>query len=922
MSASIRNILAATFFSFLTIALVCACAKQERSGQGIERDANYDAALVINELMPINRTGLLSADGKTPAWMEVKNVSDAPFELEGCAICVGKDGKGEKHDPRFCELPSLTLQPGECLVVLDCKANGDEQSGDSKMATADMKIPSKDGHISIVSSRNTLLAEMDYTTPNPDEALRRTDQGRTERTYLQSPGHDNTPEGYEAACSLIDQQRQSPLRIWEVEAKTPKGQPWVEVKNVSAEPVNLAEYSLKTKMKKDGWQLPEKTLLPGQVFVVMLSGKAVGAGLGANGVKGATAKAKASAGPGKGKRGKKGGKGGKKGKKKSKQGGKAAKQGGKTTKQAGKTAMQGGKTAKQTGKTAAAVRGTASASPASVSAGSQKADLNIGSSTSIILTHNGKFADGICTATTRCGLSMGRIEDRDGFFYFDHPTHLANNTSKAYRFIAERPTFVNAPGAYDGVNEVKIELNTHGQTVRYTLDGTKPTASSKVYDGPFTIGRTTIVRAFAEGDERSLASTLTTGTYIVGQNHKLPIVCITINRADLYDYNRGLMVAGPGGDSKAAEKHGYEIGTNKRANYWAKNTERQAHIAFYDGKEGFETDCGFKIYGGGSREQDKRSLVVKFQERYGGAPIRYDVFDNGKAEEYNALVLRGGSQDYAGTMARDEFFTSLMAPNSPHLLVMDYRPVVLYLNDEYYGIYYLREKINKNYVARHLGVGKEGIDILNCRFVNEGSNATFQALRKYATSHDLSKPEHYQYVSERIDCEALVDHFIGEFYSSNTDLCNVRYVHSSDPRGDQKWHIIFFDIDESWHSFVHYDFYFSKPTMFVHDVILKALLANPDFRKIFLERTAYHMRHTIHPKHAAEAYAKFIDAIRPEMERNCQRWPELSYKKWERNVESFSKNFETRPRFMMDDLRRSLSITPEEEKQYFDGLGF
>ncbi|MBQ7057193.1 MAG: hypothetical protein IJM84_04525, partial [Bacteroidaceae bacterium] len=60
-----------------------------------------------------------------------------------------------------------------------------------------------------------------------------------------------------------------------------------------------------------------------------------------------------------------------------------------------------------------------------------------------------------------------------------------------------------------------------------------------------------------------------------------------------------------------------------------------------------------------------------------------------------------------------------------------------------------------------------------------------------------------------------------------------------------------------------------------------------------------------------------------EMKYNCERWPKLlTYTTWEKNVENFKKKIANRNKAMLDDLRKELAITPEENKKYFGKLGY
>jgi hypothetical protein len=59
------------------------------------------------------------------------------------------------------------------------------------------------------------------------------------------------------------------------------------------------------------------------------------------------------------------------------------------------------------------------------------------------------------------------------------------------------------------------------------------------------------------------------------------------------------------------------------------------------------------------------------------------------------------------------------------------------------------------------------------------------------------------------------------------------------------------------------------------------------------------------------------------MERNCKRWEKvMSYEKWENNVKAFREKFKERPKIVLDNLRKHLEITDDEEKKYFADLGF
>ena len=820
----------------LAICLLVSCQQNTQSSEPFTlpgKGEHFDSVLVINELQSSNYTGLLTKSGELEDWFEIKNISPQAVSLSGWTAVAGKahdekpaqpckNAKGEKADTlsqkpayKLWHLPDTTLQPGACLLVYASKSKA-QPAGHELHAS--FKLSSKGGRLMLVSPEGKMMADLAYGPLLPDQVWRRDEDGAYAKSFLPTPGRDNTQEASEAYARQMDRQRTDALKIWEVASKVDKSAYcWLELKNTSADTLALGQYALTDKPDKpDKWKLPDMPLLPGQMVTVQLAGK----------------KAKREL----------------------------------------------------------------------------QARFKLDESESVILTRNNKFVDGACAKLTYFGTSIGRQEGQAGFRYLGTPSPGQENTGRGMKFIAQRPTFLQQPGAHNKVARMPICLDTHGHTVHYTLDGSTPTTASPIYRDSIVITDNAVIRAFAEGDSTSLPSTVATATFILKETHTLPIVSIAIRPSDLYDYATGIYVEGP----HAEPEH-----PHKGANYW-KPWDKKAHVAFNDGREGFETDCDLAIFGGFSRASDKKSFKVKFQNKYGASDVAYDYFGRGEPVKLKSFVLRSGSQDDIGVMVRDEFFTSLMAQQCPTLLVQDYRPVALYVNAKYFGLYYIREKVDKHFVARHLNVSPDSTSIIMSRYLELGSMDHFNALRNYVRTHDMTSRADYDYMDQHVDLLGLVDHTLGEMYAGNTDLGNVRIVRSTDSRGDRKWHMVYYDLDATWFDHRGASTYLNGSSpICLHYLLVERLLRNKDFRKLFLQRTAHHMRHTFSTANTQRVFDALIADIRDEMKLNCQRWPKLSYERWQKNVENFRKKFQTKHTDLMEDLRQTLHITPEEEKEFF-----
>lgn len=463
-----------------------------------------------------------------------------------------------------------------------------------------------------------------------------------------------------------------------------------------------------------------------------------------------------------------------------------------------------------------------------------------------------------------------------------------------------------------------VVLNTHGRTTHYTTDGSEPTDQSPIYSQPIEIDSTTTIRARCESDSLGMSSNIVTGTYVLA-DHQMPVVSISVNPDDLYSFSNGIYANGPG--------YGTEI-PHYGANFW-KKWWKKAHVELFDGKDGFSEDCAVAIFGAFSRQSAKKSFKIKFTDDYGPDHIYYDFYNEGKAVKVKNFVLRSGSQDNNRAMVRDEFFTSLMKKNSPSLLVQAYRPAALYVNGWYYGLYYIREKIDKHFVARHLNVSNDSVSIIFAgSVVEEGSGQDYREILSFAQSHDLSNQENYQHIKDKVDLEGLIDYKLGQMYSINTDHGNVRYVRSTDAKSDKKWHVVFFDLDWTWLNLntgaePYLRTNCENPMQRQQNILISALLKNSEFRQLFLEHLSKHMHTTFSTANTTKVFDDLVASIKPEMPRNCERWPRLlPYSRWEKEVSNFRSHFQDRNKTLLNSLRRILAVTEEEEQKYFADLGY
>lgn len=164
-----------------------------------------------------------------------------------------------------------------------------------------------------------------------------------------------------------------------------------------------------------------------------------------------------------------------------------------------------------------------------------------------------------------------------------------------------------------------MEIQAPGCTIRYTTDGSEPTASSPVYSGAVAVGGTVTIRARAFMDGR-LPSDDASVSLIVGRVHDMPVIFLSTDDANLYDYNTGIFADGPGKSATFPFKG---------ANFW-KDWERPIHFEYMDekGNAQVQFNAGIKVFGQYSRALDQKSFSINLRDKYGPTEVCYPFFKN------------------------------------------------------------------------------------------------------------------------------------------------------------------------------------------------------------------------------------------------------------------------------------------------------
>ena len=441
-------------------------------------------------------------------------------------------------------------------------------------------------------------------------------------------------------------------------------------------------------------------------------------------------------------------------------------------------------------------------------------------------------------------------------------------------------------GFYNRPVEVELYASARAE-IHYTLDGTTPSRRSPMYKQPVLIDTTTVVRAIAYRDGE--ASAYFASTYFINEPRtNFLVVSIGITPSTLFHPKTGMFMAGNQLENDSWKMPG--------ANFWTRK-EVTAHVEIFEptGRTIHNSLSGFRLFGGMSRLFPQKSLTIVARDRYGEKRIEYPVFGEEGLDEFKFLVLRNSGSDWGKTHFRDAFMTSLL--EDWDMEMQDYRPAHVYLNGSYWGIYNIREKVNRYFLADHTkGVDKDSLDLIEHHLIRKrGSTVHYRRMLKFLEENSLRDPKNYAYIQTKMDVDNFMDYQIAQIFFDNQDAGgNIKYWRPQTPDGRWRW--IMFDTD--WGFGLHEPRAYLNNSLAFHTepdgpawpnppwstFILRKLLENEEFKTKFVNRFADHLNTTFEPQRIEYRIEEMHQTLIPEIPRQLKRW-RLSEQEWHEHVE-------------------------------------
>ena len=433
----------------------------------------------------------------------------------------------------------------------------------------------------------------------------------------------------------------------------------------------------------------------------------------------------------------------------------------------------------------------------------------------------GELRDGINVLAIH---GMNQLQDQSDMLLVPELTALVNDPQAEVGFMAAPTPGSANVGATDVVSafvgravvdvdsgfvdapfDVSISTETPDAVIRYTTNGSAPTATTGVrYTGPIRIDTPTVFRAAAFKPDHG-PSDVVTRSYLfledvltqpfdppgfpsqwaVDADYEMDprVVNNPAYRDEIIDGLTDIRTVSIVMDVEDLfGKKGIYSNTLRRGPDW----ERPASVEFInpDGTLAFQSNVGVRIHGNASRKPSlkKYSLRLAFRDRYGPTKLNFPLFSDAPVNRFDNVVLRAGLRGRDPTHLRDAFVRDIardMGKIDGHATF-----VHLYLNGLYWGMYNPLERPDAQMAEEYFGGNQDDYDVLDRWSIPaiDGDDGLYQELVDINLRPQPPLTEAYAKLQRFVDLDSFIDYLLLQYYSGNGSEFRVIGNRVGDPQ--------------------------------------------------------------------------------------------------------------------------------------------
>ncbi|MBN8705897.1 MAG: CotH kinase family protein [Bacteroidetes bacterium] len=527
--------------------------------------------------------------------------------------------------------------------------------------------------------------------------------------------------------------------------------------------------------------------------------------------------------------------------------------------------------------------------------------LNAGGESVLLSAPDSSIVDQVTVPELFSGFSWARIPDGSSTWGLAGRTTPSEiNPSSGFIGIGPGTTVSVAGGFFSSPFAVQVTSPNPDYVTRYTLDGSVPVITSPVFPTDLIIKKTAVLktRTFRTG---YFPGPVTTESYFIADVHNLPVVSISVDSNWFFQPDTGIYVMGPNASG------GFPY---FGANFWL-DKEVPVQWEYFDktGTRVTSYPAGLKIFGMYSRAQNQRSFSLFARSGYGASEFKYPFFDNNPVRTFQSLVLRNSGNDWAYSGIRDHLTSELIGPLEVDRLQS--KPVVVYLNGKYWGIYFLMEKTSEHLIANRHQVNKDAIEMIELGsgwgeyHSVLGSVDSWNSFIEWMQNKDMTDPSVSALIKYRMDVQNFMTYQSINIFVANNDWPgnNYKFWRLTSPVTQWKW--LVYDTDfgyglfnsNAWQlNFIEFastefgDPFWPNPPISTY--LFRKLLENEEFKGMFINTSMDLMNTVFKTGNTLSVLNRISTGISAEIPAHRLRWQSDMQGSWSDQVNSV-RNFLT-----------------------------
>ena len=262
--------------------------------------------------------------------------------------------------------------------------------------------------------------------------------------------------------------------------------------------------------------------------------------------------------------------------------------------------------------------------------------------------------------------------------------------------------------------------------------------------------------------------------------------------------------------------------------------------------------------------------------------------------EIDKIILRSSFSGWGNEIFVDGWISKIC--ENLNVDVMSYKPVLVYLNGEYWGIHGLRERMDLKAISNKYKIKEK--KLIDADDKGYSKKKGYGDLNSLLLEIKKNPKTNYEEIAKNFNMSSIVDWFIIELFFQNNDWpCNNTFFWKK-RKGKKPWNAVLIDMDACVGNpeFNMFDYVQRDWSPALGGELINYLLKQTDFEILFTKRVNYLLENELSSENLMAHFIEFKKSFSPMVNEHYNRWGyENGTKKYKKGLNVIEKFCLNRP---------------------------